>query len=152
MTAARRQTRTKPKAAPEPNKEATPEAEPPKEKSSKTKKSGKATSKLDTTLAPAVEDKENMRTEASPVDEDNKERARFSAVRAKAMQDKNVGALKEKAEAAQSDEELKKASKEYYKALYKRMRALDDSLKDRIDRMESAMMRRLDASGAKDEQ
>ncbi len=75
---------------------------------------------------------------------DSKERARLSEIQMKALEDKQVRALQEKADNAASDEEQAKASKQYYKALYSKMRKLDESLKERIDRIEAATMKRLD--------
>ena len=62
----------------------------------------------------------------------------------KALEDNHVRSLQEKADSASGEEEQHKASKAYYKAMYEKMRSLDESLKNRIDRMEAATLRRLD--------
>ena len=77
-----------------------------------------------------------------PVAQDAKERARLGEVQMKALDDKKVRELQEKADNA-NDEEQIKASKAYYKAMYEKMRELDGSLKNRIDRMEAATLKRL---------
>ena len=76
--------------------------------------------------------------------QDASERARLSEIQTKALEDKQVRSLQEKADNAASDDEQAKASKQYYKALYNKMRKLDESLKNRIDRIESATMKRLE--------
>lgn len=76
--------------------------------------------------------------------QDASERARLREIKAKALEDKHVRSLQEKADNASNDDDQRKASKAYYKALYGRMRSLDESLKPRIDRMEAATLKRLD--------
>lgn len=72
------------------------------------------------------------------------ETARFEQARTKALADKQVKQLQDKADNAVKDEDQRKASKEYYKALYSRMRKIDPSLKESIDRTEAVTMKRLD--------
>lgn len=81
---------------------------------------------------------------APGIADDVKERARYQEVRTKALEDKKVRTLQERADNATDDAAQKKASEAYYKALYSRMRKIDPALKDRIDRVEKATLRRLD--------
>lgn len=76
--------------------------------------------------------------------QDSMERTRLSQIQMKALQDKEVRSLQEKADSASGDEAQVKASRQYYKALYNKMRGLDESLKNRIDRIEAATMKRLE--------
>jgi hypothetical protein len=81
-------------------------------------------------------------TELKP-ENDAKEKARYNELRKKAMSDPQISALKEKLDSASSDDEQRELSKEYYRALFNKMRKLDGSMKDRIDRMDAATQRRL---------
>lgn len=76
-------------------------------------------------------------------DADGQERQRYDQARAKAMGDEKLQELRTKADAAVSDDESRKALRAYNKALFKRIREIDPSVKDRADRMESAVMSRL---------
>ena len=69
--------------------------------------------------------------------------ARFRDVKAKALADPHVKELQEKSDNAAEGDEQQKASREYYRALFNKMRRLDPSLKERIDRTEAATLRRL---------
>jgi hypothetical protein len=71
------------------------------------------------------------------------EKARYRQVRAKALEDPNVLSLQDKADTAPNEDEQKAASKSYYKALFDKMREIEPSLKDRIDRTEAATLRRI---------
>lgn len=87
--------------------------------------------------------------EATPqtptVEEDeSKSKARYKELKAQILQDKDIQALKAKADAATSDDAQRDAAKAYYKALFKKMRAADPSIGDYLNRMEKAMMKRLD--------
>lgn len=77
-----------------------------------------------------------------------KEKARYREVRTTALEDPHVAELKEKSDSA-GDDKTHAASKAYYKALFGKMRKLDGSLKNRIDRMEAATYRRLERSGSR---
>ncbi len=63
------------------------------------------------------------------------------------MQDPAVADARTKADNASSDDERRQAMREYYRLLFSKMRKLDSSLGDRIERMEGAAFRRLDRSG-----
>jgi hypothetical protein len=63
-----------------------------------------------------------------------------------------VLALQSKADASTDPEVRTKATKAYYKALYQRMRDINPSLKDRIDRTEAAAIRRLERSAPGDDE
>jgi hypothetical protein len=71
------------------------------------------------------------------------EKAKYDEVKARASADPRVKELKEKADAALTDEEGRKALRAYNKALFQKMRSLDGSIKTRIDEMEAAVMKRL---------
>jgi len=78
------------------------------------------------------------------VAQDAQEKLRYRQVRSKALEDPNVLKLQDKADTAVNEDEQKAASKQYYKALFGKMRELEPALKDRIDRTEAATLRRLD--------
>ena len=90
--------------------------------------------------APVVETK-------SPVEEEEEVSNRFEAAKTKALADSHIQELQAKADAATGDDE-KAATRRYYKALYGKMREIDPSVKDRIDRTEAAALRRLEQEGA----
>lgn len=58
--------------------------------------------------------------------------------------DKKLRALQEKADQAQTDEELRSAYTAYFQALYARMRKLEPDLTDRIDQIERATLRKVE--------
>jgi hypothetical protein len=72
------------------------------------------------------------------------ERTLYRDTRARALKDKHVFALQSKADSASDPDAQIKATRDYYKALYERMRQINPSMKDRIDRTERAALRRLD--------
>lgn len=61
----------------------------------------------------------------------------YQIARAKALEDAQVKALQDKADSAISEEEQRQATREYYKALFNKIRKIDPSLKERVDRMEA---------------
>jgi hypothetical protein len=81
--------------------------------------------------------------ETNPVEEEAQETIHFQAAKTKALEDKHVQELQAKADAATGDE-AKTALRKYYKALYGKMREIDPSVKDRIDRTEAAALRRVE--------
>lgn len=99
--------------------------------------------------APAAENNAApVKSVASDAEAESKEKAHFQEIKAKALEDKKIQELQDKADNAADDEAQRKASKEYYKALYAKIRKLDPALKDRTERMESATMQRLDRAGS----
>lgn len=76
-------------------------------------------------------------------DPETAEKAKYDQAKARAAEDASVQELKRKADEASNEEEGRKASRAYNKALFNKMRRLDGSLKERIDLMEAAMMKRL---------
>ena len=74
---------------------------------------------------------------AAPSSEGDRE-AKLRQVRERAIEDEGVRALKKNIHAAASDEEQTRAWQEYRKALHEKMRALDPSLSDLIDKAETA--------------
>ena len=78
-------------------------------------------------------------------DPETKEKFRFDQVKAKASEDAEVMELKVKADGAVSDEDARSAQRAYNKALYNKMRKIDGTLDERINAMEAAVLKRLDA-------
>jgi len=70
-------------------------------------------------------------------------REKYEAAKVKAAEDPEVKKMKEKADAAPTEEDARKALRDYNKALFKRMREIDPSIKERVDRMETAVLNRL---------
>lgn len=79
----------------------------------------------------------------SPVATAAEQTQRFQEVKTKALADKKVQELQEKADNATGDES-RPALRQYYKALYSRMREIDPTLRERIQRTEAASLRRAD--------
>ena len=70
--------------------------------------------------------------------EEAQRQARFREVREQAVEDESVRALKKDIHAAGSDEEQSKAWTQYRKALHEKMRVIDPSLGDLIEKAESS--------------
>jgi len=83
---------------------------------------------------------------SSDADAEAQEKFRYEVAKEKALQDPEVQKLKEKADGATEDAEARKAQRAYNKALFGKMRSVDGSIKDRADRIEAAILKRLDAS------
>ena len=89
---------------------------------------------------------ENPQASGSPVegkDPETELREKYDAAKVKAAEDPEVKKMKEKADAAPTEEDARKALRDYNKALFKRMREIDPSIKERVDRMETAVLNRL---------
>jgi hypothetical protein len=78
------------------------------------------------------------------VEAEAEENTRFEAARALAFEDAAVKKLREKAENVTGEAEGTKALKEYFKALYGKMRSLEPALKERVDLTEAAALRQLE--------
>ena len=76
--------------------------------------------------------------------DDSQRRERYRTVREKALEDPKILALQAKADSAPTEEDHRKLSRAYYKALFEKMRKLDPSLKEHIGRMESVTLKRID--------
>ncbi len=79
----------------------------------------------------------------TPAEEEAEETSRFQAAKVKALEDQRIEDLQSKADAATGDE-AKAAMRRYYRALYEKMREIDPTVKDRIDRTEEATLRRVE--------
>jgi hypothetical protein len=82
---------------------------------------------------------------AAPSDEeqDRKLKIAYREVRTKAEKDAAITSLREQAEAAKTFEGERAAYREYYRALFKKMKQLDKSLTKKCDLMEKAYLYRL---------
>ena len=120
------------KPAPEKTETPAPEAVAPIKKPRK----GKGT------LGTAAKDGVEPPPDADP---ETKEKFRFDQVKAKASEDAEIMELKAKADGAVSDEDARSAQRAYNKALYNKMRKIDGTLDERINAMEAAVLKRLDA-------
>ena len=89
-------------------------------------------------------EKPSVQSPNALIAQDAQEKVRYNETRTKALADPNVLKLQEKADSAMGEEEQKTASKAYYKALYAKMRSLDPTLKEHIDRTEAATLRRIE--------
>jgi hypothetical protein len=116
--------RATPEPKPAPAPKATPAPKPPK------------------TTKPAPAPKTDVGVDEEAVTE-TVERAKFTEAKTKAMEDAEIQELKLKADTAPTEEEARKAMRSYNKALFRKMRSLDPSIKERIDATEAAIMRRL---------
>ncbi len=81
---------------------------------------------------------------SADADADAQDKYRYEVAKNKALQDSEVQKLKEKADGATTDEEAKKSQRAYNKALFSKMRSIDPSIKDRADRIEATIMKRLE--------
>lgn len=132
------------------------------ESGSKSKENSAGTGKGATAATPAPATKSAPKSAAKPVEKpaqkvlrgaaaaeaELEENARFEAARALAFEDAAVKKLREKAEGVTGEVEGTKALKEYFKALYGKMRSLEPALKERVDLTEAAALRQLDKPSA----
>ncbi|MGB8166981.1 MAG: hypothetical protein WCF18_05780 [Chthoniobacteraceae bacterium] len=124
---------TLPKATPTPKATPAPKSKPP--------------TKGATSVVPAATPARKAPVApSSDADTDAQEKYRYEVAKNKALEDAEVQKLKEKADGAPTDEEARKAQRAYNKALFNKMRSIDSSIKDRADRIESAIMKRLDTA------
>jgi hypothetical protein len=120
-----------PKAAAEQPKTEPPAAEKkPEEKPATAGRKGRKTQPP----KPAKLDTENM-------DESTK----YQTAKAVALEDAGIKDLKAKADGAISDSEAHSASVAYNRALFRKIREIEPSLDGDVDRLESAMMKRLNS-------
>lgn len=137
---------TKPKATPTPKPEATekPESEPEVKPSTPVPTPTPKKTTKPATPAP-TNSKRPTAASTAPISEesDAQEKERYDVAKAKAGEDAEIIKLKEKADGAVTDDEARKAQRAYNKALFNKIRSLDSSVKERADRIEAGIMRRL---------
>jgi hypothetical protein len=119
--------KTEPREAPE-------SKAPPAPKATPSPKTPKGSKRSDNVKPAAAEE------EANPQESED---AKFKAAKAKALEDPEIQELRQKSDAALDPEEGRKAMRAYNKGLYRKMRSIDPSIKERIDATESAIMRKL---------
>ena len=76
-------------------------------------------------------------------DQEAIEKAKYDEVKSRAAADPQIAELQSKADTATSEEDGRKALRTYNKALFQKMRTLEPGLDARIDRMESAVLKRI---------
>ncbi len=86
---------------------------------------------------------ENFPPSTDNADAEIVEKQKYDQAKAKAVADPKVQELRGKADSAASEDESRKALRAYNKAMFKRMKEIDPSIKDHVDRMEAAVMSRL---------
>jgi hypothetical protein len=69
----------------------------------------------------------------------------FKLLKIQALEDPELKALKEKADTTLGDEESRKASITYNRALFRKIRELEPKLNDYTNRVESSLMKTLNA-------
>ena len=122
--------------------------EPPKQNDESTPPT-KTEEKEKPSTPKAVKSKGNsQRAENFPPSTDNAdaeivERQKYEQAKAKAVADPKVQELRGKADLASSEDESRKTLRAYNKAMFKRMKEIDPSIKDHVERMEAAVMSRL---------
>ncbi len=70
---------------------------------------------------------------------------KYTNARTKAVEDAQIKELKNKADSAIAEDEAHRASVAYNKALFRKIRQLDPSLEGYVEKLEDAMMKRLNA-------
>jgi hypothetical protein len=120
-----------------------PEATPAKEEDTGDKNQGMTSDVpfVPTQTSPASTPAETPKP-VSLEEQEAKDKARYHEIKAKALEDSDLKALKEKADNATGDDE-RTAERAYNKALFKKLREIDPSISDYLDRMEKATMKRL---------
>jgi hypothetical protein len=92
-----------------------------------------------TTTAPASATPKVLSVE----DQEAKDRARFHELKAQALADQAIKAMRDKADSMTGDAG-REAERAYDKALFDKVRQIDPSISDYVDRLEKATMSRLD--------
>ncbi len=87
--------------------------------------------------------KKTASTPPDTKDPDVLEKWKYDEAKARALEDADVADLKGKADAALNEDEGRKALRAYNRALFSKMRRVDPSIKERIDRIETSVMKRL---------
>ncbi len=87
--------------------------------------------------------KKTGNTPPEGLDAEGLEKWKYNDAKAKALEDPEIVELKHKADATPDEAEGRKALRAYNRALYNKMRRIDPSIKDRIDRIEAGVMKRL---------
>lgn len=108
-------------------------------------KTGKKSAPVSDQTPPAAQTKEEKAVEAAIAsgDPDALEKAKYDLARAKALEDERIRELRVKADSATTDEEARRGYRTYNKALFQKMRSLDSSISDRVNRMETAVLKQL---------
>lgn len=91
----------------------------------------------------AAERAQNFPPSTDNADAEVVEKQKYDQAKAKAVADPKLQELRGKADLATSDEESRKALRAYNKAMFKRMKEIDPSITDHVDRMEAAVLKRL---------
>jgi len=94
-------------------------------------------------VPPAEKQEAPMVETETPAEEEAEVSGKFQAAKTKALSDPEIMDMQSKADSVTGDD-AKAATKRYYRALYDKMRDIDPTLKDRIDRTEAATLRRVD--------
>ncbi len=71
------------------------------------------------------------------------EKQKYDQAKAKAVADPKIQELRGKADLAANEEESRKALRAYNKAMFKRMKEVEPSIKDHIDDMEAEVLKRI---------
>ncbi len=132
--------------------DASSEAAPEPKKSAKPKTSKTAPAKADEESEPQealTPEQQALKQAEASNDPGEVEKAKYDLAKATAVQDEKIVALKEKADAANDEEDGRNALRAYNKALFQKMRTIDGSIRERIDLMEDAVMKRLEPATAK---
>ncbi len=108
-----------------------------------TKKPSKSAASGTTTATAPTKPAKPLVEPPADADAEVKEKFRFDQARAKAGEDSQIKALKQKADEASTDDESRKALRAYNKALFEKIRKIDSSVSDRATRLEAAILKRL---------
>jgi hypothetical protein len=139
----------KPDAKPEPAPETKPATEPPAPPKADAKPANTPPpeTKPNPEEKPAVGGKKSGKKTAPPKPDTSNldDAAKFKLAKATAQEDAAIKELAAKAESAISDADAHNASVAYNKALFRKIRAIDPSLDGYVDKMEEAMMKRLNS-------
>lgn len=121
---------------------------PPKATPTPRGKRGAPTKEPAKSVPPKGSNKEQLALEQAIKggDVDAIEKARYDYARTRAADDEHVRDLKAKADGATSEDEGRKSLRAYNRALFDKMRKLEPTVSERIDRMEAAVLKRLGGS------
>ena len=131
------------KATPTPKPEKTTGSTPAPAATPAATPAGKKGKKQPATPAPAANASNLPPEPGADADPEAKEKYRFEVAKTKAENDEHIKSLKAKADEATTEADSKAALRTYNKALFEKVKKIDPSVSEWSDRMEAAILKRL---------
>lgn len=128
-----------------PEAEKPPTGEPAKPEAEPAKPAAETPAAEEPKAAPAKPGKPVKGAKPQPAEPELDDATKYKNAKAKAAEDAAIKDLKTKADSAIEEDDAHRASVAYNKALFRKIRQLDPSLENYVEKLEDAMMKRLNA-------